>query len=247
MRFPVIRGLIERRILVNFRVDADILAGMLPAPFRPRCVHGWGMAGICLIRLRGIRPRFVPAALGVASENAAHRIAVEWDEWGLTRDGVFIPRRDTSSWFNVLVGGRIFPGEHHPARFHVEESDGRYRIEMRARDGNTAMQVDAHLAKELPESSIFSSLKECSEFFRRGSLGYSVTSDPHRLDGLELRSARWQVEPLAVDRVASSFFDDASRFPEGSVEFDSALLMRDVAHEWHGRNPLFVREAVSVG
>jgi Uncharacterized conserved protein (COG2071) len=213
MRIPVIRGVIERRILVNYRVDPEVLAAMLPAPFRPRRIHGWGMAGICLIRLRGVRPRFIPETLGVTSENAAHRIAVEWEEWGLTREGVFIPRRDTTSWLNVLVGGRVFPGEHHRARFQVEECDDRYRIEMRARDGGVRLRVDARLGSRLPESSIFHSMEECSEFFRRGSLGYSVTSDPHRLDGLELRCADWQVEPLDVDSVTSSFFEDRERFP----------------------------------
>ena len=91
-------------------------------------------------------------------------------------------------------------------------------------------------------------MTECSEFFRRGSLGYSVTSDPHRLDGLELRTAHWHLDPLQVDRVTSSFFDDRNVFPEGSVEFDSALLMRNIAHEWHGRKSLCCEpEAVGVG
>src|SRR5262249_48634439 len=154
----VIRGLIERRILVNYRVDPEVLAELLPAPFRPRRIHGWGMAGICLIRLRGVRPRFIPEAFGIASENAAHRIAVAWEEWGLTREGVFIPRRDTSSWLNTLVGGRVFPGEHHRARFDVEERDGRYRIEMCARDGGVRLGVDGRVASTLPESSIFHSM-----------------------------------------------------------------------------------------
>jgi hypothetical protein len=247
MRIPVIRGLIERRILVNYRVDPEVLAELVPAPFRPRRIHGWGMAGICLIRLRGIRPRFIPETLGVTSENAAHRIAVEWDEWGLTREGVFIPRRDTTSWLNVLVGGRVFPGEHHWARFQVDERDERYRIEMRARDDGVRLRVDGRLGTGLPESSIFHSMAECSDFFRRGSLGYSVTSDVHRLDGLELRCADWQVEPLEVESATSSFFEDRERFPEGSVEFDSALLMRNIEHEWHGRNSLCTREAVRCG
>jgi hypothetical protein len=35
MQIPVIRGLIDRRILVNYRVDPDVLTKILPAPFRP--------------------------------------------------------------------------------------------------------------------------------------------------------------------------------------------------------------------
>ena len=41
-----------------------------------------------------------------ARENAAHRIAVEWDDGGTIRTGVYIPRRDSSSYLNVLAGGR---------------------------------------------------------------------------------------------------------------------------------------------
>src|ERR1700692_2401811 len=103
MQIPVIRGIIDRRILVNFRVDPDVLARIVPAPFRPKLVKGAGMAGVCLIRLKGIRPRVVPAVMGISSENAAHRIAVEWDQGGETKEGVFIPRRDTSSRLNTIL------------------------------------------------------------------------------------------------------------------------------------------------
>jgi hypothetical protein len=110
MKLPRIQGIIERRILANYRVDPACLRRLLPAPLRPQLIRGYGVAGICLIRLAAIRPRGLPAALGVSSENAAHRIAVEWDEAGQTRRGVYIPRRDTSSRFNVLAGGRLLPG-----------------------------------------------------------------------------------------------------------------------------------------
>ncbi len=85
MQIPIIRGIIDRRILVNFRVDAVVLARLVPSPFRPKLVNGAGMAGVCLIRLKDIRPRFVPSILGISSENAAHRIAVAWDQDGKTR------------------------------------------------------------------------------------------------------------------------------------------------------------------
>ena len=110
MQIPVVRGMIDRRILVNFRVQPEVLTRLLPAPFRPKLVGGVGMAGVCLIRLKGIRPRFLPSCLGVSSENAAHRIAVEWNEGETTLEGVFVPRRDTSSRLNTLVGGCLFPG-----------------------------------------------------------------------------------------------------------------------------------------
>ena len=40
MKIPVVRGVIDRRILVNFRVDLEVLARVLPRPFRPKLAHG---------------------------------------------------------------------------------------------------------------------------------------------------------------------------------------------------------------
>jgi hypothetical protein len=103
MRPPKVHGVIRRRLLVNFRVDPAVVAALLPAPFRPKRHDGWAVAGICLIRLEEIRPKGFPRLAGLSSENAAHRIAVEWDEGGTTREGVYIPRRDTGSLGNHPV------------------------------------------------------------------------------------------------------------------------------------------------
>jgi hypothetical protein len=242
MQIPVIRGTIDRRILVNFRVDPDVLEQILPSPFRPKLINGMGMAGVCLIRLKHIRPRFLPSFPGISSENAAHRIAVEWDQDGENREGVFIPRRDTSSRLNTLLGGRLFPGVHHHARFQVDEPDDHLRVVVDSDDGRAHLLVEGHVGTELPSTSIFTSLAEASRFFERGSVGYSVTRKPGEFDGLELRSFTWRVRPLVVEQVESSFFEDQSLFPVGSVEFDSALLMRQIEHEWHRRGSLVARE-----
>ncbi|HEU5122803.1 MAG TPA: DUF2071 domain-containing protein [Verrucomicrobiae bacterium] len=235
---PAIHGTIDRRILVNFRVAPETLQCILPEPFRVKKVRGWGIGGICLIRLKAMRPRFVPAGFGFDSENAAHRIAVEWDQNGVRREGVFIPRRDTSARFQTWIGGRIFPGVHHLADFEVDERGDDFRVEMRSRDGSAQVFVEARRANNLPATSIFQSLSEASEFFQRGSLGFSSTPVRDRFEGLELHSHRWEVTPLSVERVKSSFFDDETHFPEGTVEFDSALLMRGIDHEWIGRGTM---------
>ncbi len=232
MRIPVIQGVIARRILLNFRLDPLAVGPLLPPPFRPRLVGGCAVGGICLIRLEAVRPRVLPLAVGLSSENAAHRIAVEWDGDGGRREGVFIPRRDTSSRLNSLVGGRLFPGVHNHAAFDVRETAHSFRVEMESDDGATRIIVDARVASAVPRKSVFGSLQDASEFFRAGAVGYSP--DPRRgLDGLELRTSSWNLEPLDVTRVESSFFDDEIRFPPGAARLDSAFLMRAIPHEWH--------------
>ena len=234
-QLPVMRGVIDRRMLVNFRCDPKTLARVVPEPFRPKLVGGFGLAGICLIRLKGLGPRWLPSALGLGSENAAHRIAVEWDDGGQRREGVFIPRRDTASRLNELAGGRLFPGVHHHARFQVWESPSRFKIEMHSDDGETRVRVAARLAEGWPGGSVFTSLDEASKFFQGGAIGWSAGHEGARFDGLELHTFDWKMEPLIVERVESSFFDNHDAFPPGSIEFDSAFVMRGIKHEWHGR------------
>lgn len=243
MKIPVIHGVIDRRILVNYRVEPEVVAALLPAPFRPKLTHGVGMVGICLIRLRSVRPRFVPSWLGIRSENAAHRVAVEWNDNGVVREGVYVRRRDTNSWLNSLAGGRLFPGIHHHATFTTEESGDHYSVALRSDDGVTSMSVHGRRSQNLPTSSVFRSLDEASAFFQAGSLGYSATPDPKRFHGLELACKQWQVEPLEVEEVRSSYFEDESLFPKGSIQFDCALLMRNIRHQWHGRADLCCTES----
>ena len=232
MKLPTIEGIIRRRILVNFRVDPQVIQSILPSRFRPKLQQGRAVAGICLIRLERIRPKTLPQIIGLSSENAAHRIAVLWDEDGLTQEGVFIPRRDTNSQLNYLLGGRVFPGEQNIAEFKVDDDNNRIDFSMKSVDGNVAVKVVGEISEELPRTSIFRSLSEASSFFEAGSLGYSVTSDVNRLDGVRLQTKEWLVSPLEVEQVYSSYFADETKFPGGSAEFDHALIMRNIAHEW---------------
>ena len=163
------------------------------------------------------------------SENGAHRIAVEWDENGETKSGVYIPRRDTSLKLNTLVGGRIFPGKHYYAKFNVEENSWSYHIDFKSSD-DTEIEIDAIETKQFSDKSIFQTLLNASDFFENGDLGYAPNND--KFEGLRLKVYKWEVRPLEVLKVKSSFFENEEIFPKGSVTFDNALLMTNIEHEW---------------
>lgn len=239
MRPPPLRATMERRILVNYRVDPDVLAAVLPAPFRPALVNGQGVAGICLIRLGDIRPAGLPAAMGLTSENAAHRIAVQWDTPNGPVTGVFVPRRDTSSRLAAAAGGRVFPGWQHLARFGVDEHDSRYRIRVKSRDGTVRILVAAHVTEMVMPGSVFADVEGASRFFRCAPVGYASTPTDGVFDGVALGTDGWALEPLQVEEASSSFFDDPARFPPGTATLDSAFLMGGLATTWHPQPTLF--------
>lgn len=193
-----------------------------------------------MIRFKGLRPRFAPEFFGLGSENAAHRFAVEWEQDGKRCEGVFIPRRDTNSWFNKSLGGRVFPGIFQRSRFDVCETESSVSVQIIRADGGKEISFLGHVSTGLPDSSIFPSVEEAAGFFSLGATGYSATRSENHFHGMELSSLDWTIQPLAIDEAYSCFFNDKSRFQDGTAELDCALLMRGIEHQWHSRPDLYL-------
>lgn len=220
----------ERRMLVNYRVDKEALDSLVPEPFRAVEVDdGEGIGGVCLTRIRDARPERLPATFGVSSENSTHRIAVEWDEGGEKRRGVFVPCRHTSSRIAAAASGRLVPGEQKRAGFHVRERPEEY--EVRVESDTEYVRVKARESDDMPESSVFESFEEASEFFRNETVGY--TACERGVEGVELcfDDADWEMRPLEVLEARSSFFEKL----DGST-YDSAFVVSDLSQQI--RSPL---------
>ncbi len=83
--------------------------------------------------------------------------------------------------------------------------------------------------------SVFPAVEDASSFFRTAPQGYAVTPDAGVFDGVELETCGWDIKPMTLDGVHSSFFEDVSRFPIGTAELDSAFLMERVDTTWRAR------------
>jgi hypothetical protein len=149
------------------------------------------------------------------------------------RNAVYIPRRDTDSTLNVLLAGKIFSWPHFPAHFNVDERDGNFSVEMHSKDADTRVSVGAQLTNVFPTGSMFDSIEHASKCFQECPLGISPASGSNRFKMIRLVTTGWAVRPLQINHLKSTFFEDRSLFPVGSICFDNALLMEDIAHEWH--------------
>jgi hypothetical protein len=222
---------IERRLLINYRIDPEVASRHIPSPFRPLLVSGWAVGGICLIRLGGLRPAHLPKAIGLTTENVAHRFAVEWDDDHGTQPGVFIPRRDTNSRLTSLAGDRLFPGLHHLAQFQVRDDGPEIHIAVSSHDGTLDLSTTAHESAALG-GELFPYLDDAISFFRQGAHGYSPHGHLGQQAGVRLECLRWDALPVEIDWVRSSMFDDPDAFPKGSCTVDFGLLMRDLPARW---------------
>lgn len=228
-----ITGIIDHRILLNYRIDPTVIRQVLPDGFEPSLVNGFAIGGICQVSLSEMRPKCVPAC-GSSSHNAAHRIAVETKRGS----GVYVPRRDTDSWLNAFTGGKLFPGAYHQANFDMNFDSESYDIRICSKDGNSLVEVKALIAETLPSDSVFKNIEEASQFFKQGNLGWSPTKNNGTYDAIELMTTNWNMEPLQVQHEYSAFFTESNSFPEGSVVFDCGLIMRGINHSWVSQNHL---------
>lgn len=189
--------------------------------------NGYAIVGVCLIGLEQIRPKGLPAAIGLTSENMAHRVAVQYPVDGSKRDGVFVWRRDTDQRLVSLLGGRLFPGLQGHATFDINEREHGVTFHALTSGGEADVSVDVDIRQDWRPTPAFGTFGQVSEFFRRGSCGFSCGADGN-LERMELRTLEWNMTPLDVHSWRAPFYQ--SRWP---VELDGALIMRRVAHEWH--------------
>jgi len=227
---PVLEGVIARRVLLNYRADPAVVRHRVPAPLELVMHNGAAVVGVCLIRLERLRVKGSPALFAIAAENMAHRVAVRYPTANGWREGVFIWRRETDKTVIALLGGRLFPGLHEAAEFKIVDTGRLVVFDVRTTGGVADVSLVAERAPEWEPTGLFGSLGEASEFFRRGDCGWSCALDGRSLEGMQLRTLRWEVEPLRVVESRAVFYE---QFPRGSIELDSALVMRGLPHEWH--------------
>jgi len=220
-----IRSVIERRILLNYQLDRALARDLLPAPLRPQIVQGNAVAGTCFIRLAQARPAGIPASLGWRMENAADRIAVEWDGPDGVQRGVFLPQQFSGSRF-AAASGRWLPGPGERGTFRVQETDREFRLEMHAREQFT--RVHAKRAENW-HSDLFPSHRAASEFVAASPVAWSAAARTGVLTGVRLRTGHWATSPLEVRELESSFFN---ALPADSARFDHALLMQAIPARW---------------
>ncbi|HJX84728.1 MAG TPA: DUF2071 domain-containing protein [Candidatus Angelobacter sp.] len=242
---PILRGLIARRALLNFRADVDTVQALLPKPFEVEPYQGRAIVGVCLIRLEELRPKGFPAGLGMASENMAHRVAVRYPTDGRMETGVFVWRRETDQQLVRMFGGRLFPGVHQGARFRVQENEDDIAMEVTSAEGETDVSSSASCGPAWQPTSAFKNLDEASEFFQHGDCGFSCSRDGGSVEGMQLKILQWSPQPLTVGSIKSAFYSNPDRFPPGSIEFDCGLIMHAAPHERHEIRDVPELEAVS--
>jgi hypothetical protein len=229
---PRLEGMIARRLLLNYRADPALVQRLIPKPLQVVVRKDAAVVGVCLIRLEHLRVKGLPPLVGMTAENMAHRVAVRFPIPEGWQDGVFIWRRHSNRCFMERLGGRLFPGVHERAGFKVMEWKHALAIAVQTKRHDADVEFAGDDTTVWQPTALFETPAEASRFFERGDCGLSCSLRGEALEGVRLRTLRWEMVPLVARSLHSTFYQGTGLFPQGSVEFDCALVMRGVPHEW---------------
>ena len=224
MRAPALHGRIDRRICIHYRIDPSIARRFLPDHLRPRLYQGSALGGICVFRLGPVRPRLLPIPLGFGAELAWHRIAVEWDAGGNLAHGQYLLRCETDSRPRSLLTPRVVPSSEPAARITVRSSDDGLLVSMKSVDGHGDLAISSVSGAPWPGGSVFPSAKAAQMAFSNGHVLWPMDEGQDH-EGFEVSVEGGVAATLSCEDIRSAWFDDRSRFPLGSIELDSALVI----------------------
>ena len=219
MRFAPVRGVIERRLLVIYRLDPKVAKEVLPPPWQARLIGGYAVAGIALAHLGRLRPAGLPPVAGLARESVTHGIAVEWESSRSLHTGVFVTHHDSAG---AGRGRRLCRA----SRFTVDERTDGLRVAYTGRDRTVRVDIDVDLVASLAGSALFADVYAATRFLQLDGAGGAAWAPPAK--AIRLCAGDRSVGAARVLSTSSTVFADTSVFPPGSVHLDSALLMRDL-------------------
>lgn len=234
MKRSTVKGLIDWKILINYKVELSVLQQYLPKPFFPRSIRGFGLVGIAVTKQKGVRSIGRPAPLGLNAMLVEHQAAVTWEDGGRLRHGLYIPRRDTSSLLQLMMGDRLSGGLHHLARIRARIRQDRYVVSMRGmnQEGVRA-KLMAKLTDRFPMGSVMKELETAVSFFESGKVAYSPLYKHSIFEGVEWNAQDFSIQPLRVERLEGNYWEEIAGFPKKSIFFDHAILIQGAPYQWN--------------
>jgi hypothetical protein len=208
---------LKSRCLVYYRAEPDVIARLLPDGVEPAVYRDHTLVGLCWTRCAGLPTR----NLGPTWDELAFCFSV-WsgDPSGLEHR-VWVSRRETSSRFSAQWVSRVVRGEYELAEFEVSETPSRIRLRVE-HDGTEELRLAAESHGELV-GSVFLSTREVEEYLQKS--GEIEPRNPLIPEAPDLSAAggSWTIDPLSVYELCCPYFEDAERFPAGSLKLDSAF------------------------
>lgn len=237
-----LHGKLRDCILLSYRTPAAGVNGLLPPGLVLVTKEGWAFWSVVACRIDAMRPRGVPAALGLTYRHVAYRLYVRaTTATGETVEGIYFVQSDADSAPIVVGGNRLSDFRFHHARIdlRVTAREVSLAVGSRARGETARLRAVVGAASDPPPGSPFATRAEAVRFLKYRPLGLAVRGG--RLDLAEVfrDEDAWHETPLRVTEAHWGFFD---RLGQKELHLEHAVLVAPIEYRWRlGRSVAVVR------
>lgn len=170
------RGRIEKCWLFSYRTSPDEVRAVLPGVFEPVTYGSFAFWNLVICRVSALRPRLVPAALGISYWHVAYRVPVRYRSPSGEIEGLYFVRSDCDSAWIARAGNMMTDFNFHRAGIEVEERGGTV-VQIRSPRAAARVEVTRETPSILETGSPFPDLAFADRFLKYKPAALSVLPD----------------------------------------------------------------------
>jgi uncharacterized protein DUF2071 len=209
-------GAIERCWLFAYQTPAEEARALVPRELELVTRDDCAFWSIVVCRLRAMRPKGLPAFLGVSYWHVAYRFYVRFQPVsGPPVEGLYFLRSDCDSRLMAWMGNRLTDFNFHPASIAVSEQAPLLHITIQSPDCPAEVALDRAKPPRISAHSLFSSLEEAAAFLKYKPFGISITpSGRANVVAIRRDEAAWKSRLVHVVSADWRFFEGKAVRPE---------------------------------
>jgi len=210
-RHPIpMQAFFRHSVVLTYAFPRALLEPLLPPGLTLDTYEDLGFVAIALVQTEGLRPTFVPRALGRDFFLAGYRIFARFEPAnGRRRRGLRILRSDADSRLMVRVGNWLTHYAYRKADVALTEMPASLEIRVRTPQAEADLHVIADLASRpapLPAGSPFPDLREARKFAGPLPFTFDYEKETHSLVLIEGMRGHWDPQPVRVEVRENTFF-----------------------------------------
>jgi hypothetical protein len=224
---------------INYAVDADALARLLPAPLEPEVHRGTAWVQLLVSSLRDMRPQGLPSLFGVCFYQVSYRAAVTFTaRGGERRRGGYFIRSETNHPVMRAVGNAL-------TEFRFHDFGAAEIVMLRKRDrlvvgvdpeppfpgGKVAGVFDTRPLEGPPPGSAWRSLDDLREPLVECYDAFGVDAEQGFVYVLTIDRDPWNPRFVRPEQLYAEWADRGP-LAGATVRLDSVLHVRECGYRW---------------
>jgi hypothetical protein len=238
-RHPVaVKAFFRHSLVLTYALRPEALETLLPEGLALDTWRGFGFLAIAMVQTEGLRPGFLPAAMGRDFFLSGYRIFSRLKNGpgggaGAKR-GLRILRSDTDSRLMAWAGNLLTHYNCRLCRAELEEREDETWWRITTPNAEADLEVTARIRTgqaALPAGSPFATLSEARRFAGPLPYTFDYEAETRSIIEIQTRRQRWDPQPVEVEVRRNSFLE-REPFASGEPVLANAFYVRDVPYGW---------------